>query len=478
MTDTHTGTRALVVGAGPAGSLMAILLGRRGMQVEVYERRADPRPLADEAVERRSINLGLSHRGITALAHAGVLDDVMRTAVRAKGRVIHASDGRTAFQPYGKDEREILYSISRNALNRALINHAERLPNVRFHFGEHLAEMDRDAGACVFRRAEGATERVQADFIVGADGAYSTVRQWMHRNERADFAQEFLPWGYKELLIPPAPGGGSAIELEALHIWPRGDALIVSHPNPDGSHTASVFMPFEGERSFDALQTEAQVARFFEEVFPDLPALVPGLAGEFLRHPTGTLVATRTAPWYHRDRCVLLGDGCHAVWPFYGQGMNAALEDCLVLDAAIERHGADRRAAFRAYQDTRKANTDALLELVRHNFDELRAGSDHPAFVARKKLDLLLHRLFPRRWVPLYSMVVHTTIPYAEALARWRRQQTLLRRLGVDALLGAAFFVPFAVRRAAAARRPAPPASGPPRTGLRLAPENPHEPSC
>jgi kynurenine 3-monooxygenase len=417
---------------------MAILLGRRGYQVDAYERRADPRQLADTDVERRSINLGLSHRGITALTRAGVIDAVMRTAVRAKGRVIHASDGRLSFQPYGSNEREILYSISRIALNRELIRCADQMENVRFHFGMRFEEMDRDAATAVFRGPGGETERVEADFIVGADGAYSTVRQWMHRNERADFHQEYLDWGYKELLIPAGPDGRSRIELEALHIWPRGDALIVTHPNPDGSHTATVFLPWEGPRSFATLGTEPEVSRFFAEVFPDVPQLVPDLAREFLDHPAGTLVATRTAPWHHRDRCVLVGDGCHAVYPFFGQGMNAGLEDCLVLDEQLAGNPDDRRAAFSAYQRARKANTDALLELVKGNFDELRDTANQPTFVARKKLDLLLHRLFPERWIPLYTMVVHTTMPYAEALRRHRRQQSLLRRVGVDALLALA----------------------------------------
>ena len=467
MTNDHTGPRALIVGAGPAGSLMAILLGRRGWQVQVYERRADPRPLADAAVERRSINLGLSHRGITALRTAGVLDEVMQTAVRAKGRVIHSTDGRTEFQPYGSNEAEILYSISRTALNRALISHAERLPNVAFHFGMRMDEMDRDAATAVFRTDDGREERVQADFIVGADGAYSTVRQWMHRNERADYAQEFLPWGYKELLIPPAPDGGSRIELEALHIWPRGEALIVSHPNRDGSHTVTVFMPFEGERSFASLTTETEVARFFGSVFPDLPGLVPDLAAEFLRHPTGTLVATRTAPWHHRDRCVLVGDGCHAVYPFFGQGMNAALEDCLVLDAALQRHGADRTAAFAAYQGARKESTDALLDLVKQNFDELRDTANQPTFVARKKVDLLLHRLLGDRWIPLYTMVVHTTMPYAEALRRHRRQEALLRRFGLHAVLGLALPVAVGLRRLLKRRAAAAPPAVPPAAHVR-----------
>lgn len=449
MTTNAAPPRALIVGAGPAGALMAILLGRRGYRVDAYERRADPRQLTDADVERRSINLGLSHRGITALTRAGVIDDVMRTAVRAKGRVIHASDGRLSFQPYGSNEREILYSISRIALNRELIRHADRMENVRFHFGMRCDEVDRDAATAVFRGDDGRTERVQGDFVVGADGAYSTVRQWMHRNERADFHQEYLDWGYKELLIPAAPGGSSRIELEALHIWPRGDALIVSHPNPDGSHTATVFLPWEGPRSFATLQTETQVMRFFAEAFPDVPGLVPELAREFLGHPTGSLVATRTAPWHHRDRCVLVGDGCHAVYPFYGQGMNAGLEDCLVLDDQLGRHPADRQAAFAAYQNARKANTDALLELVKDNFDELRDTANQPTFVARKKLDLLLHRLFPERWIPLYTMVVHTTMPYAEALRRHRRQERLLRRLGVDAVLALALPALVAARRLA-----------------------------
>ena len=447
MTSNHTSARATIVGAGPAGSLMAILLGRRGHRVDVFERREDPRRLADAEVERRSINLGLSHRGIVALTRAGVVEDVMRDAVRARGRVIHASDGRLEFQPYGSQEREILYSISRIALNRALIRHADALPNVRFHFGMRCAEVDRDTAAAVFRDADAGTERVEADFVVGADGAHSTVRQWMQRNERASFAREYLEWGYRELLIPAAPDGGSRIELEALHIWPRGDALIVSHPNRDGSHTVTVFLPWEGERSFASLRTEEQVARFFAGTFPDLPGLVPDLAGEFLRHPTGSLVAIRTAPWHHRGRCVLVGDGCHAVYPFYGQGMNAALEDCVVLDEQMERHPGDRAAAFAAYEQARRENTDALLELVKANFDELRDTANQPTFVARKRVDLLLHRLFPERWIPLYNMVVHTTMPYAEALRRHRRQEALLRRLGVHALLSVALPAVVGVRR-------------------------------
>jgi kynurenine 3-monooxygenase len=453
-------TRVTIVGAGLAGSIMAVYLGRRGWEVDVYERRVDPRTVDGDALERRSINLGLSHRGIVALTRAGVLDRVLAGSVKARGRVIHASDGRVEFQPYGQDDRECLHSISRAELNRALIDRAEENRGVRFHFGWRCESLDRDTGTAVFCDNEGSDRTAEADFVVGADGAYSAVRQLMHRNERADFTQEFLPWGYKELTLPAGPGGRSPIELEAMHIWPRGDALGLTHPNPDGSHTVTIFMPWEGPRSFAALQTRDEVEAFFHATFPDMVPLVPNLADEFLGHPTGTLVSTRTAPWHHAGRVVLVGDGCHAVYPFYGQGMNAAMEDCAVLDACLEAHPDDRAAAFRAYQDARKANTDALCDLVKQNFNELRDGANQPAFVVRKKMDLWLSRLFPGRWMPLYSMVVHTTMPYAEALARHRRQERILSLLGVNALLAVAVPAVLATRRAAR-RLGAPPVPAP-----------------
>ena len=445
-----TTSRVTIVGAGLAGSLMAVYLGRRGWEVDVYERRVDPRTVDGEALERRSINLGLSHRGMVALTRAGVLDRVLATSVKAKGRVIHATDGRVAFQPYGKDDRECLHSISRAELNRALIDRAEESPGVRFHFGMRCESLDRDTATAVFRDGDGNEVEARADFVVGADGAFSAVRQLMQRNDRADFSQEFLPWGYKELTLPAGADGRSTIELQALHIWPRGDALIVTHPNPDGSHTVTVFLPWEGPRSFATLTTREAVEAFFRETFTDLVPLVPDLAGEFLRHPTGTLVSTRTAPWHHDGKVVMVGDGCHAVYPFYGQGMNAAMEDCQVLDECLEAHGDDRAAAFRAYQDARKANTDALCELVKQNFNELRDTANQPAFVARKKVDLWLSRLLPGRWQPLYSMVVHTTMPYAEALARHRRQERILRLLGVNAALALALPAVLGARRLAA----------------------------
>ena len=451
--------RVAIVGAGLAGSLMAVFLGRRGWTVDVYERRPDPRR-PDDGGEGRSINLGLSHRGIEALRQAGMADEVLAASVRARGRVIHAPDGSVKFQPYGTRENECLHSISRADLNRALIQRADAHPGVAFHFGWRCEDVDADAGRLVLRADDGAERTVEADVVVGADGAFSAVRPRMQRGRRADHHREFLPWGYKELTLRPGPDGESRIELEALHVWPRGDGLIVTHPNPDRSHTVTVFLPFEGPDGFDALTTPDAVLAFFRRVFPDVVPVVPDLVREFLGNPTGTLVSTRTAPWHAGGRVVLVGDACHAVYPFYGQGMNAALEDCTVLDACLGAHPGDAAAAFAAYEARRRPHTDALHTLVARNFDELRDTAGQPTFVARKKVDLWLSRLFPGRWIPLYTMVVHTTIPYAEAMARHRRQERIRRMLGIDALLAVVLPAGVAAGRMArgvrAALRPAP----------------------
>lgn len=440
--------RVTVVGAGLAGATLAIYLGRRGWTVDVYERRPDLRT-HEYDMERRSINLGLSHRGIVSLTDVGVIDRVMEGAVRARGRMIHPTRGPQVFQPYGRRDDECLWSISRHALNAALVDEAERHPGVRFHFGHTLEALEKETGTATFSVDGGETVTADADFVVGADGAFSAVRRLMQRGERADYAQEFLEWGYKELLLPADEANAAGMEWNALHIWPRGDCLVVSHPNGDRSHTCTLFLPFAGgDRSFGALRTGDDVQRFFRGAFPDLEPLLPRLREEFERHPTGTLVSVRTAPWHHGGRVVLVGDACHAVYPFYGQGMNAALEDCRVLDACLARHEGAPEAAFAAYQALRKPNTDALTELVKENFVELREKTDSRVFVARKKADLLLNRLFPRRWMPIYTMVVHTTMPYAEAVERRRRQDRIRRWLGIDALLLVALPLAAAAERA------------------------------
>lgn len=415
--------RVAIVGGGLAGSLLALALAQRGVGVDVYERRPDPR--AGRAEGGRSINLGLSKRGIQALTEVGLIDEVMPLAVTMSGRVIHAPDGSTRFQPYGKDRGEVLHSIDRNELNRLLLDHAERHPQVRLHFEHRLSGIDKPTRELEFEHG-GVRVHAHPAWVVGADGAFSRTRPEMQRGERADYHQEYLEWGYKELSLAPNPDGGSRIELKALHVWPRVHGFFVSHPNRDGSHTLTLFLPHQGPDSFDSTRTPEQVRALFDKYFPDLIPLLPNLVEDWASHPTGSLITTRTAPWSADDWIVLVGDACHAVYPFYGQGMNSAFEDCSALMAALAAHPRDRRAAFAAYEAARRPHTDTLAELSKANFVELKQKVQSFWFLARKRIDVALNRLLPRTWLPLYTMIAHTTMPYGDALARSRRQEKIV----------------------------------------------------
>ncbi|GIH27165.1 kynurenine 3-monooxygenase [Acrocarpospora phusangensis] len=415
-----------IVGAGLAGSLMAIYLAKRGHRVEVFERRGDPR--RGSAGEGRSINLGLSARGIRALRLAGLWEDVRPHTVPMRGRYVHPRDGEPFFQPYGQDPTEILYSIRRDTLARVLVEQAA--PGVRFHFDAPCTGIERDVPALTVT----GHGRVTPDYIVGADGAFSTVRQETHRGLPADFRQDFLDWGYKELHLPTTD------RLEALHVWPGERGLMVAHPNVDGSLTCTLFMPYA------ELAALSDVAGFFRRNFPS--AAIPYVSAQFAANPVGHLVSVRTSHWHHADRVVLIGDACHAVYPFYGQGMNSAFEDCVVLDGCLADHPADRAAAFAAYQRARKPHTDVLADLSEDNFLELRDRLRSPLHRARKRLDTLLSRAFPGHWRPLYTMISHTAMPYGDALDRARAQDRLVLRAGLAGLVaGAAVLAAWKRRR-------------------------------
>jgi len=416
-------TRVAIVGGGPAGSLLALALAQRGYEVDVYERRSDPRMQVTGG--GRSINLGLSKRGMQALDMVGLLNKVLERAVTMRGRVIHSLDGTVRFQSYGKNTSEVLHSVDRNELNRMLLEEAGQYPKVMLHFEHQFVHADKQLRELEFDAA-GRRVKVQPQWVIGADGAFSTMRRELQRGDRAEYHQEFLEWGYKELTLPARSDGASVIELTALHVWPRSHGLIVSHPNRDGSHTLTLFLPFEGEDSFASSRTATDVKALFTRYFPDLIPLLPGLVDQWMKHSPASLVTTRTAPWTFGDWAVLVGDACHAIYPFYGQGMNSAFEDCSVLMRTLEECREDRAAAFQAYELARRAHTDVLCELSKANFVELRQKVQSPWFLARKRLDLTIHRLWPRAWVPLYTMISHTTIPYGEALARSRRQDRIL----------------------------------------------------
>lgn len=426
-------TNFILIGSGLAGGLAAAYLGRRGYQVELYERRADPRE--GNFVGGRSINLALSTRGIHALEELGLAEEVLQHAIPMRGRMIHDKSGELHFSPYDRDPNKCINSIGRGALNTAVLEAALRYPNVQVHFNHRCTEVDLEAPAAELLNTETNESRnVRGDAIIGVDGAFSAVRRSMQRLDRFDYSQSYLPHGYKELTIPPATDGSWQMEKHALHIWPRRSFMMIALPNPDGSFTCTLFWEFTGPRSFETVRSDEAVRRFFDEEFPDAVPLMPTLLEDFRENPTGSLVTIRCAPWHYQDKVALIGDAAHAVVPFYGQGMNAAFEDCVVFDECLTAWPNDRGRAFAEYSAQRKENADALADLAVRNFVEMRDKTASQTFRAKKKLDHLLEGLLPGIYLPLYTMVSFTRIPYSEAAARAQRQDRLVY-CGLAALL-------------------------------------------
>ncbi len=418
--------RIVMVGGGLAGPLLTTLLGRAGHQIDLYERRPDP--AGGKVAGGRSINLALSTRGLDALERIGLRDEVMRLAVPMRGRMIHPpGGGEPVYQPYDRDPARCINSVSRSELNIATLAAARSLPNVAVHFERRCADVDLDGPAAeIVDVRTGHRERVAGDVLIGVDGAYSAVRAAMQRRERFDYAQQYLGHGYKELTIPPGPGGEHRMAREALHIWPRRSFMMIALPNPDGSFTCTLFYPFEGPRSFAALRSDADVMRFFEDEFPDAVPLMPDIVGQFRSNPTGSMLTVRCGPWHVDGRVVLVGDAAHAVVPFYGQGMNAAFEDCVVLTDCLESSGGDWGSAIAAYAAGRRPHAEALADLALMNFIEMRDKTGSRLFRAYKKLDRTLHGLAPGVYTPLYTMVSFTRTPYADAVRRARRQDRVV----------------------------------------------------
>lgn len=426
-------SKVTIVGSGLAGTLMACYLGRAGQQVDLYEKRPDPRTSGGD--HGRSINLALSVRGIHALREVGVADEVLASAIAMPGRMIHGRDGHLHFQPYGKDPSQAIHSVSRNGLNVALINAAEKLPGVRIFFGHRCVDVDLPANTLhLVHGPEEQTVDIPCETIIGADGAFSAVRARLQRQERFNFSQDYLSHGYKELAIPAGAGGMFQMERHALHIWPRRRFMLIALPNQDGSFTCTLFLPHDGDPSFASLRSTQDVCSFFQEQFPDAVPLMPTLADDFFGNPTGPLVTIRCSPWHHDGRIALLGDACHAVVPFLGQGMNAAFEDCSMLALSLADHQ-DRESAFRAYESARKEHTDTLADLAVYNYMEMRDRTGSRLFLWRKKWEILLHKLLGRWYVPLYTLVSFTRTPYADAVRRARKQDRIVRAVLIGLLL-------------------------------------------
>ena len=343
------------------------------------------------------------------------------------GRMIHSSTGSLTFQPYGKNEAESIHSVARADLNLALIQAAEGCSSVRMTFEKKCTGMDLNTGVLQLSDpATGESSSIASKVVIGADGAFSAIRAEMQKLDRFNYRQDYLTHGYKELTMPAGPGGTFRMEKHALHIWPRHSFMMIALPNLDGSFTCTLFWPLEGSNSF-AAWTSADVQRYFQDQFPDVPTDAES-GGRLSRESTGPLVTIRCNPWHVGDRVVLLGDAAHAVVPFLGQGMNAAFEDCTVLYQCL-REDADPAAAFRQFESLRKQHADVLADLCIANYLEMRDLVSSRTFLLKKKLDILLNRLFPRWYIPLYSLVSFTRTPYADALRRAQRQDRLVRLL-------------------------------------------------
>jgi kynurenine 3-monooxygenase len=408
----QTPQKIAVVGSGLVGSLLAIYLRKAGHTVHVYDRSPDIRQIEFSG---RSINLAMSNRGWKALDGVGVGDAVREIAIPMDKRAIHLVD-KLNFQPYG-NEGEAIYSISRGLLNRKMIDLAEHA-GAEFFFEQRIWDVTlADATLHIGETERGAWQEKKYDMVFGADGAFSRIRHRMQRQSMFDYSQEFLKIGYKELNIPANPDGTHKLDPNSFHIWPRGEYMLIALPNLDGSFTCTLFMPFEGENSLEQLKDIKLVEEFFAKNFPDSIDVIPKLAEDFFKNPTSTLVTMKCFPWTYEDKIALIGDACHAIVPFYGQGMNAGFEDISILNEMIERYGDDWKTVLSEYQKSRKPNADAIAELSYRNFMEMSSKTADEKFLLQKKIEKEFSDKHPDKWIPLYSRVTFSDRPYAEALA-------------------------------------------------------------
>jgi kynurenine 3-monooxygenase len=410
-----------IAGGGLVGSLMSLYLAGRGYRVSVYERRQDPRNHKIDG--GRSINLALSRRGIKALEEVGLGHVLQQTAIPMTGRMMHDLQGGLTFQPYGK-EGQFINSVSRTELNKVLIEAAEAR-GIEFFFDHRCQQIDMTQSVLTLQNGT-STFNKKLDAIVGADGAFSTVRLAMQLTDRFDYSQDYIEHGYKEFHIPAGKDGEFAMAKNALHIWPRESYMLIALPNLDGSFTGTLFFPFDGPLSFNSLREPAEFEDFFGQTFPDAFSLIPDLQAQYEENPTSSLITVRCYPW-HINQTFLIGDAAHAIVPFYGQGMNAGFEDCRVLNGLLDEFNNDLTLALPAFERCRKPDTEAIAGLALDNFVEMRDLVADPEFLLRKKIEARIHQLYPSRWIPLYSMVTfHEDIRYADAVKQGRQQKKIM----------------------------------------------------
>lgn len=419
--------KIVIVGAGLVGSLHAIYMAKKGYKVEVYERRPDMRK--KELIAGRSINLALSNRGWKAISEADIEQEVKEIAIPMHSRIMHDEKGEITYQKYGL-EGEAIYSVSRGELNQKLMNCADQYENVSFFFDHKCVGVDIDKNILSFKNyTDNSVKEVIADHTFGTDGAFSAIRKRMQRTDRFNYEQMYLDHGYKELSIPAAEDGGHKIDKNGLHIWPRGEFMMIALANEDGSFTCTLFFPFEGKDSFESLKTREDVSEFFNRMFPDAIDLMPNLIDEYFENPTSSLVTIKCSPWNIKDKILLMGDASHAIVPFYGQGMNSGFEDCTLFNEIFEKNDRNWEKSFEEFSDTRKKDADAISDLALHNFIEMRDLVADDLFLLRKKIEKKIYTKHPEKWVPLYSQVTFSHTPYSKALENGIRQRAIMDKI-------------------------------------------------
>ncbi|MEO1434388.1 MAG: NAD(P)/FAD-dependent oxidoreductase [Bacteroidota bacterium] len=420
--------KIIIVGAGLCGTLLAVRMAQRGYQVSLHEKRSDMRKHYVDA--GRSINLALSNRGLQALELAGLRESVLEHCIPMHGRMIHPLNGATFLSRYSGRAADYINSVSRSGLNIALLDEAEKLPNIHIQFDSNCLGVDLENAAITYQvKGEDHPKKEQGAIVIGTDGAGSAVRRSMMAQTTQllfNYSQDFLRHGYKELTIHPTESGGYQIEKNALHIWPRGNFMIIALPNLDGSFTVTMFHPYDTEIGFDQLDTRDKIRTFFENEFPDLLPHMPHYLDEYFENPVGTLGTIRCYPWQAYGKTLIMGDAAHAIVPFYGQGMNASFEDVYVFDKMMDAHDGNWTTLFEAYQEARAENANAIADLALDNFYEMRDQVDDPEFMMKRQLEMQMEQQF-EDYYSKYSLVTfRPELPYSTAMKLGRQQDALL----------------------------------------------------
>ncbi len=424
-----------IIGSGMSGCFMALCLAEKGYKVDIYEERDDVRK--QRKGSGRSFNITLYTRGILALKKAGLWDDIKSISVLTKGNVAHYLNNRNTYDPYDAHDSEVLYTVHRNSLNSTLLDIVEKNPRIKIFFNTGLKSIDKNKRRIILvdivkkRKITKST-----DLVIGADGVNSTVRKSINKKNYEATVKKDEDWGYKEVHVTPLKARSLKLKIQATHTWPRRSSLFIAFPNPDNSFTLMINLPLLGKHSFATLNTKSSITNYITDNFPDLAPLIPEIVKSFLTNPTGYFTTILTNKWYYKDFIVLIGDAAHGVIPFYGQGVCAALEDCLIISKLLDDTNKKWEMAFSKFQKIRKIDTDTLSLLAKENFIELRDKSRSLFFILKDKADTMLNKLFPQFWLPsLYVLVAHGTINYDKAYRLHKKRLLLSRLIGLDLII-------------------------------------------